>query len=144
MPTGDLMLGWLRLLFGGRRAEVPEWVAHRIQQGHLPVIQPPRRFSARADEKVHFFMRVVAFDESTHRHLGTGRLVITDRRMLFMGRRRIEMPHGATSSMGGDGERSIVVYAGNGETYAFEAAEREDYRIADDVLRQINVRKDDD
>jgi hypothetical protein len=86
----------------------------RVAREGLPVV--PHQHKALAGERCAFIASVSLADEATQR---TGRLFLTDKRLVFVSTPLVALPWGAVNRIADDGRDLIVVAPGRGAFHRF-------------------------
>ena len=128
-------LAWLRTLFGRLRDDRVDPVLRAQAIANLPVLRFPAHFAVLKAEILHAVLAVSGLNVGTRKALGPGQLFITNRRIVFRGKRKLALSRRSLDSTGlGEDGRTLLVYMRNEDRYQFEASDRRAAAIAADTL----------
>lgn len=118
-----------------RRQEVARQVTE-IREGHLPTVPAPAGYEPTKGEVVHAHAKASGVRSDDDRQLGDGLLVVSSRRLCFLGKRKTSMPWSKIENAGAGGRRAIVVYMKDGKGFEFTLASVEDADLIGELLAE--------
>jgi hypothetical protein len=95
----------------------------RVAEGGLPVV--PHQHKALGDERCHFAAAAFLASDASQR---TGRLFLTDRRLVFLAAPLVTLPWGAIARIDEEGRDVIVTAPGRGAFHRFRCNSYSDAR----------------
>ena len=108
-----------------------------VRAGQLPTVPAPAILNASTTERVHVCARATATQSDLMRELGEGLFVISNRRICFLGARKIRLLWKKIGSVGVDPAKGITVNATDARSFAFVLAKGEDAEMIGEVLRAV-------
>lgn len=132
------VVAWVRSLFGRLRDDRVDPALRARAIASLPVLRFPAHFAALKDEVSHVVLAVSGLNARTGKALGPGQLFLTNRRIIFTGKRKLALSRRSLDSTGlGEDGRTILVYMRNDDRYQFEASDRRAAAIAAEILHLL-------
>ena len=129
------VLDWLRSLFGRLRDDRVDPAVRARALATLPALRFPAQFASLKAEILHAVLPVSGLDAGERKALGPGQLFLTNRRIVFRGKRKLALSRRSLDSTGlGEDGRTILVYMRNEDRYQFEASDRRAAAIAAEIL----------
>jgi hypothetical protein len=128
-------LVWLRSLFGRLRDDRVDPATRAQAIANLPALRFPAHFATLKAEILHAVLPVTGLNAEEGRALGPGQLFLTNRRIVFKGKRKLALSRRSLDSTGlGEDGRTLLVYMRNADRYQFEASDRRAAVIAAEIL----------
>jgi hypothetical protein len=129
------VLDWLRSLVGRLRDDRVDPAIRVRALATLPVLRFPAQFAVLKAEILHAILPVSGLDAGERKILGPGQLFLTNRRIVFRGKRKLALSRRSLDSTGlGEDGRTILVYMRNEDCYQFEAPDRRTAAVAAEIL----------
>jgi hypothetical protein len=126
---------WLRSLLGRLSADSVDPSLRAQAIASLPALRFPEALPALKAEILHAFLPVSGSDVTAKKTLGSGQLFLTNRRIIFRGKRKLALSRRSLDSTGlGEDGCTLLVYMRNEDRYQFEASDRRAAAIAAEIL----------
>lgn len=130
-----LLIRWSRVK--AQRAGERRRVIAAVRSGHLPTVPAPAILNASTTERVHVCATATGTQSDLMRELGDGLLVISNRRICFLGARKIRLLWKKIESVGTDPTKGVLVTATDARSFAFVLGKGEDAEMIGEVLRAV-------
>ena len=132
---GNSAFAWLRSLFGRLRDDRVDPTLRAQAIANLRALRFPAHFAVLKDETLHAVLPVSGLNAATEKGLGDGQLFLTNRRIVFKGKRKLALSRRSLDSTGlAEDGRTLLVYMRNDDRYQFEATDRRAAAIAAEIL----------
>ena len=126
---------WLRSLLGRLSGDSVDPALRAQAIANLPALRFPAALPALKAEILHAVLPVSGADATAKKALGPGQLFLTNRRIIFRGKRKLALSRRSLDSTGlGEDGRTLLVYMRNEDRYQFEASDRRAAAIAAEIL----------
>ena len=130
-----LLIRWSRVK--AQRAGERRRVIAAVRSGHLPTVPAPAILNASTTERVHVCATATGTQSDLMRELGDGLFVISNRRICFLGARKIRLLWKKIESVSTDPTKGILVTATDARSFAFVLGKGEDAEMIGEVLRAV-------
>ena len=129
---------WLRSLFSRLWDDRVDPVLRARAIANLPALRFPASLPALKAEILHAVLPVSGLNAKTDKALGNGQLFLTNRRIVFKGKRKLALSRRSLDSSGlGEDGRTLLVYMRNDDRYQFEASDRRAAATAAEILHLL-------
>lgn len=130
-----LLIRWSRVK--AQRASERRRAIANVRAGHLPTVPAPAILNASTTERVHVCASVTGTQSDLMRDLGEGLFVISNRRICFLGARKIRLLWKKIESVGIEPGNGITVNASDARSFSFTLGKGEDSEMIVEVLRAV-------